>query len=467
MGTRGIDGTHPTTIRTDGRTTTNTNNANGAVTTTTTTTNTDNGRNGDTFNTQGGGSTTCQPNPDSIPHMAGRWEEGFPSDRTPTALCNGQIFVQGNGDICVDGRVTFQQILDALANDFGDDSVFYVPSSSTVSVQGLMITGQGNAGFGPTWRYFNDFVTSYTMNGITYNGGPTITDRTFAASYGTIDAFCLDRSIRDGPDYFEIVIDRYDPFDLQVDDARTIQDATAVYISYFVMTVEYHRAVQEGDFDPEDLVQPAPETVGEGFFEGIPTFSDNDANDLGFPYNLPGAFSALGLLRSQQEPGIYATRNFPNGQYDGDELYFAMEQIQIDTEWTTFLSMVEDGFFDDNPPPIDSIVAVKHIFADRTSNGCWKEETAGIAMATPTRSVDELEDYVTDVYQAIERRGGTLTLHFGKRMPRDRTIIRAALRKLESCGVQLNVNPARCLHPVCRRTDRISTFEWPAEYYSF
>ena len=408
-----------------------------------------------------GGTRTCMRDPDSIPHLAGRWNDGFPSDTLPTPLCNGLVFIQGNGDICADGRVTYQQILDAL-----DGDVFYVPSSSTVSVQGLMITGQGNVGLGPTWRYFNDFVSSYTIEGVTYNGGPAITDRTFAASMGTIDSFCLDASIREGPEYFEVSVDRYAPFDLQAN-AREIEDATAVYITFLSMTVEYHTALREGDFDPNDLILPVEEDLGDGLFDGIATLLEpENPNDLPFPRNIPGAFSALGLLRSFQQPGIYATRNFPNGQYDGDLVYAAMEQIQIDTEWTTFLSMVDEGFFEDNPPPIGLVVAVKHIFANGNSNGCWKEETAGIAMAVPIGSAEDVEDYSTQVYEAIARRGGTLTLHFGKRMPANREIIRAALSKLESCGVQTNVNPVRCLHPICRRTDRVDNFEWPAEYYA-
>ena len=69
------------------------------------------------------------------------------------ALCNGPISLEDNGDICVIGRVTFAQIQQ------GCDCTIWTPSSSTINVNGLLVSGQGSIGLATQWKYIFEFVT--------------------------------------------------------------------------------------------------------------------------------------------------------------------------------------------------------------------------------------------------------------------------------------------------------------------
>ena len=406
----------------------------------------------------------CQSSSNSLPHMAGRWRDGFPNDSTPTALCNNRISLEENGDLCVEGRATFQQLVDFL-----DGGTMYATSSSSVSINGLMMSGQGNLALAGDWRYIYDFVNSYTVNGerFLFTNTQDLMDNIFLASRGTIDGFCLDSSIMEGPPAFRLVIEPNIPFDLQAD-AGDVQEATIVYISAYLLTIETHIAEDDSSLAREPVINV------EGLLDDISNFlfgedggdNLNMPNDPSFIEDLSGTAASFGLLRYIQNQGVYSTRTLINGIYEGDDNWFTNEQIQMDTQWSVFVDMVDSGWFNDNPPPtFDLILAVRHIRANGSSRGCWKEDTAAIAIGSPVRAVDDNESYAAKVLEGIESFGGKISLHYGKRSPRNVGIRRAALRTYEECGIEMDVDPVRCVHPSCRRTEVIEPFEWPAEYY--
>lgn len=422
------------------------------------------------------------------PNSANRWMAGFPASLKPTAICNGHITLQENGDICVEGRVTFQQIMDHC------NCPIWTTSSSTVSINGLLTSGQGSVSMGTQWKYIYDFVTSYRINGTDYTATPgSALEHTFVASYGTVDAYCLDKSIREGPAYYEMDIAVY-PRQLQVD-ASEIQDATTLFISCYALTVEYYRAIDAENAEALDILDgtggafglDAPRLIGDAIEEILDMFGgsddapanatsnvagdndeDSELSSPGFIAGLPGYFPVLGLLRAVNLPGVYRTSSFVNGLYDGDSIK-PSEQIHFETSWKTFLSLVEDGFFQDNKPPLQMFVSIRRMTSDSNSKGCWTEDTAGIVMGAPSRAVDYLEDYADLVHEAIMNRDSRMTLHFGKRVPRNPAIVQTALDTLESCGVTIDLeDPAvRCIHPNCHRRVETASWSWPSEYYNF
>lgn len=289
----------------------------------------------------------------------------------------------------------------------------------------------------------------------------------FLASRGTIDGFCLDRSITQGPPAFQLAIEANEPFNLRADAAH-IQDATIVYISAYLLTIEYHTD------EDADALDEEPATDAEGLLGDIQDFflgedggdSSLVPNDPSIIEDLAGTAASFGLLRYIQDQGVFSTRTLINGIYEGDDNWFTNEQIQMDTHWSVFIDMVDSGWFDDNPPPsFDLILAVRHIRANENSRGCWKEDTAAIAIGSPVRAVDDKENYAAQVLNDIESFGGKITLHFGKRNPSNADIRRAALKTYAECGIEMDVTPVRCIHPACRRTEAIASFEWPVEYY--
>lgn len=406
----------------------------------------------------------CQNSANSMPHMAGRWRDGFPNDSTPTALCNNRISLEDNGELCVEGRATFQQLVEFLGGD-----AIYATSSSSVTVNGLMMSGQGNLALAGDWRYIYDFVNSYTVNGerFSFTNTQELMDNIFLASRGTIDAFCLDSSIMQGPPAFRLVVEPNIPFQLQAD-ATNIQEATIVYISAYLLTIEYHIAEDDSTLaqDPETNEEELLDDIRDFLFGEDGGGNPSMPNDPSFIEDLSGTAASFGLLRYIQSQGVYSTRTLINGIYEGDDNWFTNEQIQMDTQWSVFVDMVDSGWFNDNPPPtFDLILAVRHIRANGNSRGCWKEDTAAIAIGSPVRAVDDNENYAAQVLEGIESFGGKITLHYGKRSPRNVNIRRAALRTYEECGIEMDVDPVRCVHPSCRRTEAIEPFEWPAEYY--
>lgn len=69
---------------------------------------------------------------------------------------------------------------------------FYQPTAPTISLNGHLISGSGNAVFGDKVRYIYDFVENYTVNGVSYTANNSnIVDKMLAASRGTIDQVCL------------------------------------------------------------------------------------------------------------------------------------------------------------------------------------------------------------------------------------------------------------------------------------
>ena len=78
----------------------------------------------------------------SPPHQASLWHDGFPSATTPAALCEGSVVEQNDGTICIDGRLTYAQIAEALGRPT------FAPAASSISINGHLTGGSANFVFG-------------------------------------------------------------------------------------------------------------------------------------------------------------------------------------------------------------------------------------------------------------------------------------------------------------------------------
>ena len=158
-----------------------------------------------------------------------------------------------------------------------------------------------------------------------------------------------------------------------------------------------------------------------------------------------------------------STDLFPNPVSAPD---VAVENIQLDMEWSAFVTLVGNGIFKNMPSKMSALI--KKITPNESSNGCWDVPVASLDFQIPLGFSDDLDEYVTDVfYPAILDldEDAEVSLHFGKRMPSGGVVLQAALDKYESCGATLDLSPEKCYHPLCTRTNVPTTFEYPEKYY--
>ncbi len=111
-------------------------------------------------------------------------------------------------------------------------------------------------------------------------------------------------------------------------------------------------------------------------------------------------------------------------------------------------------------------VVIKKITPAPSSVGCWSEPTAAIDLQMPVGQGAELDAYVDGVLLPALAAEGTVGLHFGKRVPAQSAVLRAALETYGRCGVQLSLSPPVCYHPLCSRTEHPSAFEYPQPYFA-
>ena len=83
---------------------------------------------------------TCRGSQRLKPHQNGLWEEGFPTQTTSVnvPLCEGEISIASNGEICVDGRVSYSQINQFIQKNssFTEKDSIYTPSADSISITG-------------------------------------------------------------------------------------------------------------------------------------------------------------------------------------------------------------------------------------------------------------------------------------------------------------------------------------------
>ena len=128
---------------------------------------------------------------------------------------------------------------------------------------------------------------------------------------------------------------------------------------------------------------------------------------------------------------------------------------------------LDNGLFSAKSIPLYFYVRFKKVEPFVGSNSCWDETTVILEITGPQQDGEALDKWVDEVVTpALLAAGGTIGLHFGKRIPPNSVTLQAALEKYESCGVETNINPTNCYHPQCQRKMSPSPFQYPPNYYT-
>lgn len=396
------------------------------------------------------------------PHQSGLWHEGFPGLRTPTALCEGTIDVQGDGTICVTGRVTYEQIVLATGRPT------FSPAAPTISINGHMVTGSANVVLGPEARFLYDFVKSYTVDGVVYSAGPTMLDNLLAASRGTIDGVCLDGSFAPyGPPGYKIASTRWGPGNVNIGE---FTNANLVFVSSHSVVAEFHTAADpwagwnDGFFGM--LLRP-PLLGGSSWSEAVGMWLFNTIANIPVPSvitsAIPGYLGITGVFRCLLVGGTFGLEEYPLPLVAPPA---AVENIQVDTEWSTLITAMNAGLFSSPTIPFNLGIVIKKI-QPGGDNSCWTVPAAAIDVQAPIGQSDLLDQYVEGVLHPALSAIGSVGLHFGKRLPAGSNVLQSALDKYAGCGAAVDLEPANgCYHPMCTRTATPTAFEYPAQYFS-
>lgn len=382
---------------------------------------------------------TCRQGANKLPHQQNLWQDDFPINEKPEALCEGSVVVKTDGEICITGRVSYAQLAEKVGRPIR------APASGTISVQGHLISGTGNVILGSESGFVYDYVTSYSIGDTTYTAGPDIANNLFAASKGLITGVCFDKSFAKDEEFYAISHDIWLPGGA---DETKFTEANVIYASFYSVVAEYHKATNLGPF-----------------FGTITNTLVTFAASLipGFLFRFLPLVGATGIAR-YFVAGSMSTASFPQPLQAPDTI---VADIQIDTEWSTLMSAMSDGLFTDDMVPLYFGVLIKKIEASATSNGCWKTTAAAIDIQAPPGWGNRLDKYVNDeVFPALKARGN-VTIHMGKRLDSGSAILKSAMDVYGACGVELDLTPENCYHPACTRsaTGMLTGFEYPNEYY--
>lgn len=390
----------------------------------------------------------CRGDSASPPHQASLWHDGFPSATTPAALCEGSVVEQNDGTICIDGRLTYAQIAEALGRPT------FAPAASSISINGHLTGGSANFVFGAEAAFLYDFVKNFRVDGIKYDAGPDLTNKLLAASSGQIDGVCLKPDFAMPRSAFYSISSQWLPASAPLpEDALT--GASLAFFSLHSVVVERH-------------TQSETDGTSWGASLGMRLF--NAIAGIPLPSfvvsAVPGFLSLTGLLRLAMIGGTFSLDSAPQPLLAPG---LAIENVQIDTEWSTFVAAVQGGLFRDAAAlPLSFGVVVKKIVPAANATGCWSVPTAAIDIQAPVGEGPNLDEYTDAVVWPRLAAIGSVGLHFGKRLPAGSRLLRSALDKYSSCGAEtgLSINPAACYHPMCERAEAATEFVYPSSYYA-
>jgi len=385
-----------------------------------------------------------------VNHQNGLWSDGFPlaaSSQGKKALCDGTV-TETATEICVDGRVTYRQLREAIGRPSRR------PASDTVSLNGHLLTGSGNVVLGAEANYLYDYVTSYTVNGTVYQADDNSTnmvDNLFVASRGTIDAVCLDKDRFAPPEvrYYSTSHGVYWKGLFGGVNMDKVATANALFVSSKLIVTESYEEKDSAPFlgGIGGLLNGAV-----SFFGGLaPSFVLRILPLLGF----------LGFFRLFVF-GTTSTERFPHPVPAPDP---RVENTQVDTAWDTLIAAMRDGLFVTAGVPLYFNIYIKRISVG-DGKACWNTDAAAIDVQAPEGFAGRIDDFVEDIYTALQVHG-PVSMHMGKRFaPGGSNLLEAALNHYESeCGVELDVVPENCLHPACTRRNEIVEFNYPDAYY--
>jgi hypothetical protein len=379
-------------------------------------------------------------------HGSSLWYDNFPIGRTdqPAPLCDGTVDVQQDGSICVTGRVTYEQLSEAVGKPIR------APASTSITITGHMVSGSANVGLGTEWGFLYDYITSYTVEGKEYvaasNNETSIVDDLLAASRGIIEKVCLSADFARDPAWYRVSHRSWRVGNL---DAVEVEKANIVYFSRYTAVAEYFSGAEPPSVLSANALMRFLTSLG-GFVPGA-------------ALRILPLTGATGIFRAAIN-GPVSTDRHPQPLTSPDT---AVEDIQIDTEWDTFVAALEEGLFTTNKLPLYFGAFVRKLTPlGSDPNGCWKVPVAAIDVQAPLGRAAELDEFVAStVYPALSKLG-TVSLHLGKRLPEGSEILQSALNFYQSCGAELDVAPAKCYHPVCKRTTAVDAFEYPPGLYA-
>jgi hypothetical protein len=384
----------------------------------------------------------------SKPHQAGYWQSDFPfssqqklNGHPPIGLCEGTITVREDGQICIQGRVSYSQLQERLGK------TIWGVTNPSISIAGHLISGTGYVMYGRQTRRLYDFVRSYTVEGVSYNAGADIYDNLGAASRGTIDGVCLDSSFVQQEEWYSIAHERF-ATDGSADIDRMLQ-ANLVLMSSIGWYAEKYEPAEPAYFTGHSLVRLVMrmvQEVPESFYTIIP----------GLEFTGPVRQLMRGPLSTAIVPQPLLAPEDP------------VEGLQIDVSADKLKLAMENGLFiGDDGIPHYMFAMIKPIPASDNPLSCWKGPTVALDIQAPAGWGNQLDTYVDEVvYPHLITVNATLTLHLGKRLPPNSRIVATALTTYESCGMELNVDANPCYHPLCKRTVAPNEFEYPPAYYT-
>ncbi|CAB9499011.1 expressed unknown protein [Seminavis robusta] len=382
--------------------------------------------------------TTCKKGGSKIPHMKALWQDDFPNDLEVEALCDGTITVMDDGEICIDGRVNYEQLAEAFGTPIRQ------PAAKSISITGHLITASANVILGTEAHFLYDYVTSYSV-GRSSNvpAGPGMADDVFVASRGMINGICLDKSFTRPAELYAITHDIWLPSGAK---SKKYANANIIYASRYSVVAEYHKPSNVGPFFGTILWSVTT------FFAGIvPSFIFQYIPILG----------ATGIFR-YFVTGSLSTGQVPVPITAPDVI---VEDVQIDTEWDTLVSAMEDGLFTKDKVPLYFGVLAKKI-TPLSNKACWSVPVASIDIQAPKGSGDQLDKFIKETVLPALKSRGNVALHFGKRLDSGSEIVSSALSTYNrQCGVQLGVTPTECYHPACNRESTMTNFTWPPSIY--
>ena len=396
---------------------------------------------------------TCRTGIIREPHQSTLWNMGFPNEDTNLeALCEGSVQVdEDTGDICVTGRMSYAQIEEALGKPIRQ------PSAKSISLSGHLVSGIPNVVLGTEGRYLYDFVKSYKIEGTSTVTNPVrdrMTEDFVAASNGIIEEVCLDSSFAKEEELYSISHGLFIPPATAVEEKYT--DASVIFVSSFAIVTEYHK--------PVDFSIPIYGTLSSMLFGVVVNLLPS------WVYNIfPPLIGLTGILRLFVF-GTTSTATVPQPLI----VDIAVDDVQIDTEWTTLMAAMADGLFTKNVVPPYIGIAFKRLSAGPSSNSCWQEDTAAIDLQVAPGYGPKLDEYIDqELLPALVKAGGTtsskgVSLHLGKRLVSDSDILAASWDFYEQeCFVNLDLDipPDNCYHPACTRSSTLTTFKYPPDLY--
>lgn len=382
--------------------------------------------------------TTCKTGKDKTPHGQALWQDEFPNQNDVEALCDGSVSIKPDGEICITGRVSYRQLAEAVGKPIR------APAADTISVSGHLITGSANVILGPEANFLYDFVTSYTIGGTTITAGTETANALLAASNGLIEGVCLDKSFSKDPELYAITHDIWLPGEA---DEADLDGANVIFASCYSVVAEYHKPSTNGPFFGTIL-----STVTTFFADITPNFLFKYVPLLG----------ATGLFR-YVVVGTVSTTQFP--QPFKAPANAIVENVQVDTEWSTLISAMADGLFTTELVPPYFGVFIKKI-EPLTSKACWPVTAASIDIQAPKGAGDRLDKYVRETVMPYLQARGNVGLHLGKRLESGSVLLEAAMNTYNNqCGVQLNLSPTTCYHPACTRSTITTNFTYPSSLF--